>query len=113
LANLGPSVAAAHPGPEQHQSRFHHRRRGDAWFYSPIRNLRENVCRESKDLFRIGNQAAENGLSFPFPKPFPFQLRNLFDELLQLLVTAYSLANPYLPRLGDTDLARFSRMTLH
>ncbi len=80
---------------------------------SAIRERGDEVLGKEEDLFRIGNEAPENGLSFPFPKAIPFQLRDLFDELLHLLVTAYGLANPLLPCLGDADLAWFPRVTLN
>ena len=107
------SVETSHLGPEQDRRRFYDRRRGDTWLQSPIRDRRDDVLGKVKDLFRIRNEAAENGLSFPFPKSIPFQLRDLFDELLHLLVTADSLANSLLPGLGDTDLARFPGMALN
>jgi len=106
-------VQASHPGPEQDRRRFHDCRRGDAWLRSPIRDRGDEVPGKVEDFFRIGNEAAENGLWFPFPQAIPFQLRDFFDELLHLLVTAYGLANPLLPCLGDTDLARFPRVTLN
>jgi hypothetical protein len=106
-------IEASHPSPEQDRRRFYDRRRGDTWLPSPIRDRRDEVLGKVKNLFRIRNEAAENGLSFPFPKPIPFQLRDLFDEVLHLLVTADSLANSQLPRLGHTDLARFPDMALN
>jgi len=81
-----------HPGPKQDRRRFHDCRCGDAWLRSPIRDRGDEVPGKVEDLFRIGNEAAENGLSFPFPKAIPFQFRDLFDELLHSLVTAYGLA---------------------
>lgn len=80
---------------------------------SAIRERGDEVLGKAEDPFRIRNEAAENGLSFPFPKSIPFQLRDLFDKLPHLLVTAYRLANPMLPDLWDTDLARFPRVTLN
>jgi hypothetical protein len=106
-------MEACDPGPEQDRRRFYDRCRGDARLRSPIRDRSDEVLGKVEDLFRIRNEAAENGLSFPFSESIPFQLRDLFDELLHLLVTAYSLTNTLLPRLGDTDLARLPRMTLN
>jgi hypothetical protein len=59
-ADLFPSVAAAQPGPKQHQRRFHHRCGGNAWFLSSVGNQCDNVFGELKDLFRIGDQAAKD-----------------------------------------------------
>src|SRR5260370_26835292 len=59
-ADLFPSVEAAHPGPEQHHRRFHHRRSGDAWLPSLVREVRDDVPREVEDLSRIGTHAARN-----------------------------------------------------
>jgi hypothetical protein len=50
---------------------------------------------------------------FPFPQTLPFQFRDFFNELLHLLVTTHGLANAFLPGLGNTDLAQFSRMPLN
>jgi hypothetical protein len=108
-----PGVETGHPRPEQHDYGFHYRRGGDAGSRPAIRERRDDVPGEGKDLFRIRDQASENGLSFPFPKTIPFQLGDLFDELLHLLVTGHGLADPLLPGLRDTDLARSSPVTLH
>ena len=59
-ANLFPSVDAAHPGPEQHQRRFHHRRGGNAWFLSVAGNLSDDIFGKLKDFFRIGDEAAKD-----------------------------------------------------
>jgi hypothetical protein len=75
-------VEASHPGPEQDRRRFYDRRRGDAWLRSAIRERGEEVLGKIEDLFRIGNEAAENGLSFPFPQSIPFQLGNFLNQLL-------------------------------
>src|SRR5438093_1480185 len=62
--NLFPSIAAAQPGPEQHQRRFHHRRCRNARFLSAVGNQGDNVFGELKDLFRIGDQATKNDYRF-------------------------------------------------
>jgi hypothetical protein len=63
-ADLFPSVAAAHPGPKQHQRRFHHRCGGNARFLSAVGNQCDNVFGELKNLFRIGDQATKNDYRF-------------------------------------------------
>src|SRR6266852_5296105 len=63
-ADLFPSVEAAHPGPEQHHRRFHHRRSGYAWLPSPVREVRDQSPREVEYLSRIGDQAAKNVYRF-------------------------------------------------
>ena len=57
----GPGVEAAQAGPEQYQGRFAHGCGGDTGFQSPIRERRQDVPGDVKDLFRIPDQAAENG----------------------------------------------------
>jgi hypothetical protein len=63
-ADLFPSVAAAHPGPKQHQRRFHHRYGGNARFLSSVGNRCDNVFGELKNLLRIGDQATKNDYRF-------------------------------------------------
>ena len=62
--DLFPSIDAAQPGPEQHQRRFHHRRGGNAWFFSAVGNLRDDIFGKLEDFFRIGDQAAKNRYRF-------------------------------------------------
>ena len=57
----GPGVEAAQAGPEQYQGRFAHGCGGDTGFQSPIRERRQDVPGDVKDLFRTPAQAAENG----------------------------------------------------
>ena len=80
-------------------------------------NLRSETCvrisAERAKIFRSRQSGGGERLSLPFPKTFPFQLGNFFDELLHVLVTAYGLANPLFPYLGNTDLAWFPRVTLN
>src|SRR6476660_8953774 len=63
-ADLFPSVDAAHPGPEHHQRRFHHRCGGNARSLPSVGNQYDHVFGELKDLFRIGDQATKNDYRF-------------------------------------------------
>jgi len=62
--DLFPSVAAAHPGPKQHQRRFHHCRCGNARSLSSVGNQGDDAFGKLKDFFRIGDQAAKNDYRF-------------------------------------------------
>jgi hypothetical protein len=55
---------AAHPGPKQHQRRFHHRCGGNARLLSAVGNQCDNAFGELKNLFRIGDQATKNDYRF-------------------------------------------------
>jgi hypothetical protein len=57
----GPGVEAAQAGPEQYQGRLDHCCGGDTGFQPPIRERRHDVPGDVKDLFRVLDQAAENG----------------------------------------------------
>ena len=57
----GPGVEAAQAGPEQDQGRFDHGCGGETGFQSPIRAQRHDVPGDVKNLFRVSDQAAENG----------------------------------------------------
>jgi len=45
--------------------------------------------------------------------PFPFQLRNLFDQLLHQVIVIDRSANALLPSARDTNLAKLSLLALH
>ena len=74
-------------------------------------NGRKNTAGKVEDFFCVSDQAAKN-LAFPFFQTLPFQLGNLFHELLHLLVVVDGLANAWVPSLGDTDLAQFPLVAL-
>ena len=68
---------------------------------------------ELKELLGIGEQAAENGLRFPFDETAPLQFGHFFDELLHLLVVFHGAANAFVPGFGNTDLAELSIVALN
>ena len=71
------------------------------------------ISAEREKIFSVGDMGRGEFLA-SFSKTFPLQLGELIlDELLHLLITAYSLANPLFPYLGDTNLASFPAVILN
>ena len=50
---------------------------------------------------------------FLLPHALPFEFGDFFDEALQFLVIVYRLPDAGLPRLGDTELSRFTVVALN
>src|SRR5205085_4631982 len=105
-------VQTAQSSPKQHHGRLDQQSRGDAGLGTMIPEGSNKSAGEIKNLFRVGDQATEN-LPFPFPQTLPLQLGNFFYELLHLVIAIHGLANPWLPSLGNTDLAQFSLVPLY
>src|SRR5260370_13747505 len=49
---------------------------------------------------------------FLLPHALPFEFGDFFDKALQLLVIVHRLPDAGFPRLGDTELSRFSVVAL-
>src|ERR1700730_7219950 len=108
LPQLFPGVDATQPGPKQHRRGLHDCRRRDTRFRSPVRDWRDDVPGEPEDLFRIGDSGDGELLWFSFLQPLPFQFRNIFNQLLHLVIIMDGLANALLPSFGDANLTQFS-----
>jgi hypothetical protein len=67
---------------------------------------------KSKIFSAYANRRRRMISGLPFPQTLPLQFRNLFDELLHLLVAGDGLANTLLPGFGNADLARLAVVAL-
>jgi hypothetical protein len=104
-------VQAPQSGPVDGQNGFYHQGSGDPWKRALIGHPIEDSGGELKDLFRIADQASENGLLLSLLQTLPFQIRKFFDQPLHLLLVAHCFPNTSFPLPGHKQLVQFSAFT--
>jgi len=108
-------VETFQPRPIQQEAQLHDGGSGNAGLDPGVRGCGKELPRQLENFVPVTkNPAADlDGLELlPLLNALPFQLRNIFEQLLGRLVIRDGLADPGLPIGGHVKLPRFSLLAL-